>query len=161
MTEACTRQLSAPIVATMRAEGADQIRTGVRGFSAPYTLVLLAAVVATLVVPARGVAHWTPDNPRHHSRHAIVSGFCGKHARLSQPCHTGTQALRVSYCETGGTYSPWANNGQYLGIFQMGLWERARFGHGIDPWTQALAAHRYYALSGWSPWSCAYLTGVL
>jgi hypothetical protein len=64
------------------------------------------------------------------------------------------EALRVSRCESG--YSVNAQNGQYLGLFQMGSGERARYGHASDPWTQARAAHAYFVASGsdWSPWSC-------
>lgn len=66
------------------------------------------------------------------------------------------QAIRVSDCETGGTFSVNAQNGQYLGLFQMGSWERARFGHGSTPIEQARAAWRYFVESGrdWSPWEC-------
>jgi hypothetical protein len=67
-----------------------------------------------------------------------------------------SQALRVSYCETGGTYSTSARNGQYLGLFQMGSYARARYGHGPDAWTQVTAAFRYFADSHftWGPWTC-------
>ena len=67
-----------------------------------------------------------------------------------------SQAMAVSKCETGGTYSPWAANGQYLGIFQMGSHERATYGHGNNVWAQAKAAYAYFVASGkdWSPWSC-------
>lgn len=66
------------------------------------------------------------------------------------------QALRVSYCETGGTYSVYASNGQYLGLFQMGDYARGRYGHGFNAWAQAVSAYRYFADSGfdWSPWAC-------
>jgi hypothetical protein len=68
----------------------------------------------------------------------------------------GQQALRMSYCETGGTYSTTASNGQYLGLFQMGDFARSRYGHGATAWVQARAAYRYFADSGydWSPWEC-------
>jgi hypothetical protein len=59
----------------------------------------------------------------------------------------------VVYCESG--YSPWAQNGQYLGLFQMGEFARSRYGHGWTPMAQARAAHAYYAEAGWQPWSCA------
>jgi len=64
------------------------------------------------------------------------------------------QALQVARCESG--YSTTAQNGQYLGIFQMGSHERATFGHGASALVQAKAAYRYFVLSGrdWSPWSC-------
>jgi hypothetical protein len=64
------------------------------------------------------------------------------------------QALAVSWCES--RYRTTAQNGQYLGLFQMGSYERRLFGHGSTPRDQAVAAHRYFVLSGrdWSPWSC-------
>ncbi len=64
------------------------------------------------------------------------------------------QALRVSRCESG--YRTTAQNGQYLGLFQMGSSERQIFGHGTTAHEQAQAAHRYFVASGrdWSPWSC-------
>ncbi len=64
------------------------------------------------------------------------------------------QALSVSLCESG--HSTTAQNGQYLGLFQMGSYEREMFGHGSTAYAQAVAAHEYFELSGrdWSPWSC-------
>ena len=64
------------------------------------------------------------------------------------------QALQVARCESG--YRTTAQNGQYLGIFQMGWSERRLFGHGSSALVQARAAHRYFVRSGrdWSPWSC-------
>jgi hypothetical protein len=66
------------------------------------------------------------------------------------------QALRVSSCETGGTYHVGAQNGQYLGLFQMGNYARSRYGHGTTALEQARAAYGYFRDSGydWSPWSC-------
>ena len=65
-----------------------------------------------------------------------------------------SQALRVAWCES--RMETGAANGQYLGLFQMGDYARAKYGHGPDPWTQAEAAFRYFADSGfsWGPWSC-------
>lgn len=64
------------------------------------------------------------------------------------------EALRVSHCES--RFDTNAENGQYLGLFQMGRHERATYGHGSTPRAQALAAHRYFVASGsdWSPWTC-------
>ncbi len=64
------------------------------------------------------------------------------------------QALQVARCESGIRTT--AQNGQYLGLFQMGSNERQMFGHGGSALDQARAAHRYFVLSGrdWSPWSC-------
>lgn len=65
------------------------------------------------------------------------------------------EAFNIVACETGGTFSTNARNGQYLGLFQMGGWARARYGHGSTAYAQARAAHRYYMDSGWSGWECA------
>jgi hypothetical protein len=64
------------------------------------------------------------------------------------------QAVAVAQCESG--LSTTAQNGQYLGLFQMGSYERQLFGHGSSAMDQAAAAHRYFVRSGrdWSPWSC-------
>ena len=66
-------------------------------------------------------------------------------------CH---EALAVSRCESGWRTD--AQNGQYLGLFQMGSNERAIYGHGPSAVEQAVAAHRYFVASGsdWGPWSC-------
>lgn len=67
----------------------------------------------------------------------------------------GEQAVRVARCESG--LSVYARNGQYLGLFQMGSYARAKYGHHpSSPWLQALYAYRYFVDSGrdWSPWSC-------
>jgi hypothetical protein len=96
-------------------------------------------------------AHYQPG--QHNVRHAINLAWCGK---SNSYCGASSEAWSVARCETGGTMSVWANNGQYLGLFQMGDYARSRYGHGRDPWTQARAAHRYYVDSGrdWSPWTC-------
>jgi len=64
------------------------------------------------------------------------------------------EALRVSWCES--KWYVWAQNGQYIGLFQMGSYARSKYGHGSGAWKQARAAKRYYVDSGkdWSPWSC-------
>lgn len=64
------------------------------------------------------------------------------------------QALQVARCESG--HRTRAQNGQYLGLFQMGSSERRLFGHGETALEQARAAYRYFVRSGrdWSPWSC-------
>jgi hypothetical protein len=63
-------------------------------------------------------------------------------------------ALEVARCESG--LSTEAQNGQYLGLFQMGSFERQAYGHGPTAHAQALAAYRYFMSSGrnWSPWGC-------
>jgi hypothetical protein len=64
------------------------------------------------------------------------------------------EAVQVSWCES--RHSTTAQNGQYLGLFQMGSYERQLFGHGPTALKQARAAHRYFVLTDrdWSPWSC-------
>lgn len=64
------------------------------------------------------------------------------------------QALVVARCES--RLNTWAQNGQYLGLFQMGSSERRLFGHGPSVEEQVRAAYRYFVASGrdWSPWSC-------
>jgi hypothetical protein len=64
------------------------------------------------------------------------------------------QALSVAWCES--RHRTTAQNGQYLGLFQMGSYARQLFGHGSTARKQAIAAHRYFVDSGrdWSPWSC-------
>ena len=65
-----------------------------------------------------------------------------------------SQAIAVTWCES--RHSTRAENGQYLGLFQMGSSERGIFGHGSTAIQQSFAAHRYFVASGrdWSPWSC-------
>ena len=65
-----------------------------------------------------------------------------------------SQAIAVATCE--GDLNPYAQNGQYLGTFQMGESERATYGHGYTVYEQAKAAYAYFVDSGrdWSPWSC-------
>lgn len=105
--------------------------------------------VALLASPAK--SHYLPGP--HNVLHAIAKTWCGNSNTL---CAQAVEAINVASCETGGTFSVWAQNGQYLGIFQMGSSERATYGHGNDPWAQSEAAHRYWDASGrdWSPWSC-------
>jgi hypothetical protein len=64
------------------------------------------------------------------------------------------EALAVARCESNFRTS--AQNGQYLGLFQMGSFARGLYGHGSSALSQARAAYRYFVESGrdWSPWSC-------
>ena len=64
------------------------------------------------------------------------------------------EAIAVSRCESG--LDTTAQNGQYLGLFQMGTTARGLYGHGPSAYEQAQAAHRYFVASGngWGPWSC-------
>jgi hypothetical protein len=103
--------------------------------------ILLAVVVLFAAVPAEA---GSPSPQRHQQIIRIVFGAYGD------------QAVKVADCETGGSFSVWASNGQYKGLFQMGSSERARYGHGNNAWAQSRAAKRYFVATGkdWSPWSC-------
>ena len=89
---------------------------------------------------ARRLAVAKPETTQHVICR-IFGSYCG-------------EALRVSQCESGLRTD--AQNGQYLGLFQMGTTERRIFGNGASAEEQAKAAHRYFVASGkdWSPWSC-------
>ena len=89
-----------------------------------------------------------PPARRREGRDAAQSVICRVFGSYCQ------EALAVSRCESG--LSTDAQNGQYLGLFQMGSSERRLFGHGSTPIAQAKAAHRYFVASGrdWGPWSC-------
>ncbi len=65
-------------------------------------------------------------------------------------------AWNVALCEGGRPMpSPRAQNGQYLGIFQMGSSERRLYGHGPSPLAQARAAFLYSSGGrNWSAWAC-------
>lgn len=67
-----------------------------------------------------------------------------------------SQAISVARCESGGTFSVYASNGQYLGFFQMGDYARSKYGHSNIPYYQARSAYAYFKDSGsdWSPWEC-------
>jgi len=105
---------------------------------------LIVGILAVLVLLVTPVAQGA--NKGYQERNAaVIHKVFGKY---------GSQAVRVSRCESGLTIG--AENGQYLGLFQMGSWERSTYGHGWNPWAQARAAWRYFVASGkdWSPWSC-------
>jgi hypothetical protein len=105
--------------------------------------ILLAVLVLSLAVPAATSAS------RIEQQQATARGVICK--VFGQSCN---EALRVSWCES--KWYVWAQNGQYLGLFQMGSSERRRYGHGSGAWAQSRAAYRYFVDSGrdWSPWSC-------
>jgi hypothetical protein len=109
------------------------------------TVVLIAALTAP-----EGRAHWKPG--LHNRVHAIHWGFCGKQTKRT--CDLGWQAVRVAKCESGWSMTPYAGNGQYLGMFQFGSFARSTYGFGWSPWVQSAAAYRYYRVAGWSPWEC-------
>jgi hypothetical protein len=95
-----------------------------------------------LLAHYRSLPDWIPSDPR--AAICVVFVPCGG-------------ALSVASCETGGTFSIYASNGQYQGLFQMGSSERAKYAHGRyeTAYDQAMAAFRY-SQSGrnWGPWQC-------
>lgn len=103
---------------------------------------LVAAFVAALALALPAPSSAAPSK---HVRQTILKVFGPRY---------GPGAVRVAWCES--RWSPDARNGQYLGIFQMGAWERRTFGHGPTVLAQARAAHRYFVRTGrdWSPWAC-------
>lgn len=83
-------------------------------------------------------------------KEAITWSFCGHHYRK---CEDGETAKRIAWCES--RYNRYAQNGQYLGLFQMGSNERYIYGHGWTAWLQAKAANAYQNVSGWGPWNAS------
>lgn len=106
-------------------------------------LTLTVVLSAVLGGAAGQTAIASPDRSNYQSALRAVCYYFGPN------CQT---AMRIVKCETGGTYSTWAANGQYHGIFQMGSHERATYGDGNNVWAQAKAAHRYFMDAGWNPW---------
>ena len=116
--------------------------------------LIIASAVALVALVLPGVSNANTKM----TKKAIIWAFCGKHYK---PCELGRQAVAVSGCETGYTYSIWSKNGQYLGLFQMGTKERERWGFGNDPWEQALNAFKMFKWTSthepgdpWHRWSC-------
>jgi hypothetical protein len=109
-------------------------------------LKLALATAALVALVAVTEAREAGATPRQQAVNAIRQVF-GRYA---------DQAIRVVDCETGGTFSVYARNGQYLGLFQMGDYARGRYGHAWTALGQARAAYRYFVDTGrsWRPWSC-------
>jgi hypothetical protein len=104
--------------------------------------ILLAVIVVAIATPTASAGRVEQDQARAKG---IICKVFGPYCQ---------QALNVSWCES--KWYKWAANGQYLGLFQMGSWERRTFGHGNGAWAQARAAYKYFVQSGrdWSPWAC-------
>ena len=100
----------------------------------------------------------------------VISVAVVNSARTARPSTTRTtraicqafgrfcsQAIAIARCES--SLNVYAHNGQYLGLFQMGSYARARYGHSWTAWGQARAAYRYFRDVGysWSPWTCAFV----
>ena len=113
--------------------------------------VLLACATVAALCASTAFASSTVDKPHAPGTHKRTYDRVFKH-NVSKK--NKKWAKRVARCESG--YSVNAQNGQYLGLFQMGSNERRLFGHGESALVQAQAAYRYFVRSGrdWSPWSC-------
>lgn len=100
------------------------------------------------------------DENKRKAHLAINKAFCG-HPRAF--CYRGNQGFIVAGCETGQTWDIRAGVGKhnYWGLFQMGYTERHTYGFAFSPWSQATAARKYFNISGWKPWDCAYRMGIL
>jgi hypothetical protein len=116
-----------------------------------FSLIVLTATLA-LLVGSKAVA--STDK----TKKAILWAFCGHKYKW---CNLGKEAIAVSRCETGGTFSIYSENGQYRGLFQMGEEERGTWGFGNNAWDQATAAYKMYRWTSrhekgarWHRWSC-------
>jgi len=104
-------------------------------------------IVAIVLAPALALVPAVQASPSSYKDRnaAIIRSVFGRY---------GDQAVRVASCESG--LSIWARNGQYLGLFQMGDYARAKYGHSWNALGQSRSAYRYFRDSGygWGPWSC-------
>jgi hypothetical protein len=67
------------------------------------------------------------------------------------------QAIRVSSCETGGTFDIYARNGRYWGLFQVSdHWRRTIPGFAWNARAQSEHAFRVFKITGysWRHWEC-------
>jgi len=112
-----------------------------------YLAIIIIAIVFITSI-GTSVAESSPRRGTIEYRKTIIRKVFGKHGR---------DAIKIAYCESG--IRPWASNGQYKGIFQMGSHERKTYGHGSGTWAQARAAKKYFVASGssWGPWECKYV----
>jgi hypothetical protein len=103
--------------------------------------LMTVTVLAAGALCAAAPIHAASESGEAHAICATFGRYC-------------SQAIRVASCESH--LSIWARNGQYLGLFQMGAYARARYGHAWNAWAQARAAYQYFRDSGysWGPWAC-------
>jgi len=95
---------------------------------------------------------------RAHRERALAKRYENVFAAIRYVFGTyADQAIAVALCE-GGSPVPSVNaqNGQYLGIFQLGAGERSRYGHSHTALGQSVAAYHYFIATGrsWRPWEC-------
>lgn len=123
-------------------------------------LVAIAAAIALMFVAlddARACGSVPPPSPAKLAELPTEYPHFYRALRVHFKAHWREAAI-VSWKE--GSWHWWARNGQFLGTFQMGSSERARFGHGDTLVEQVAAAARYFWQSyrerglRWVPWEC-------
>ena len=110
-----------------------------------YKLTLTVVLLVALGGATGQTAKASKGSTAYNSAQRAVCFYFGSNC---------AEAMVIVNCETGGTYSPWASNGQYQGMFQMGSYARAKYGQGNNVWAQAKAAYRMFRAQGWSGWLC-------
>ena len=135
-----------------------------RLIGAALLVTIVALIIGLLVAPRSAqAAQLHPDRSCRSS-----SLTASKAIDCIWPERSRAAAHRVAECESTASASPrvarrrglgrWARNGQYAGIFQMGVRERAAHGWyrvGSPARVQVRAALSLYRSRGWQPWSCA------
>jgi hypothetical protein len=121
-------------------EAKRQIRAHRRSLASAQRVLASARRARARHAGVRKLAEAVPE-PASATICRVFGAYCG-------------EALQVARCESGLQTA--AQNGQYLGLFQMGSEARRLYGHGETAERQARAAHRYFVASGrdWSPWTC-------
>ena len=103
----------------------------------------------------------------NHIYNACSSLSTASTIRCVFPAPERAAALRIANCESTALVNDniarrrglgrWARNGQYIGIYQMGSRERARYGSysiGSPAIRQVIAARNLWVARGWQPWAC-------
>ena len=110
-----------------------------------HLLVAQRKIAATRLAIARRSQQHRLAAAHARTPRAVICRVFGPHCK---------EALAVARCESG--LQSVAENGEYLGLFQMGSNARRLFGHGPSVENQVRAAYRYFVATGrdWSPWSC-------
>lgn len=144
-------------------DGASAVATVAWGREVP-PYVIDAAATSTTVRPRARTA------PTRRTVHALsVPASAGEAVAVIRDVFARfgavvvEQAVRVSGCETGGTYNPAVvNSSGHTGLFQLSpRYHTARASRLGFTWAQmrearpnALVAADLYAESGWGPWTC-------
>lgn len=127
-------------------------------------VTIVALIIGLLVAPRPAQAAVLHPVASCRSPHLTAS----KAIDCYWPRHSRAAAHRVAECESTASaptriarrrgLGRWARNGQYVGIFQMGVRERRAHGwyrRGAPAHVQVASALSLYRSRGWQPWSCA------